>query len=83
MKKAATVFLLLFLSLIAQAFDFTINKMKYTLDPSDSTVSVSAQHTSLPSGDLEIVSIVEFNGENSGYPAFPTGAFLVVPESNR
>jgi len=58
MKKAAIVFLLLFLFLIAQAFDFTINKMKYTLDPADSTVSVSAQRTSLPSGDFKIASSV-------------------------
>lgn len=63
MKKALFVFLLLFLCLIAQAFDFTINKMKYTLNPADSTVSVSAQRTSLPSGDLEIASLVEYNGK--------------------
>jgi len=63
MKKAVFVSLLLFLSLIAQAFDFSINKLKYTLNPRDSTVSVSAQSTFQPSGDLEIASIVEFNGK--------------------
>ncbi len=63
MKKTVIVSIILLLSITTQAYDFTINKMKYTLNLADSTVSVSALLSSPPSGNIEIPSIVEFNGK--------------------